>query len=52
MRLGVDLKYTLRINKRIKNVRVYRTLKKASQDINIVTKLFIRIFNPPKKEEG
>lgn len=44
-------KYTVRINKRVKNVHVYKVLKKTTGNVNLLTKIFIRVFAPKKKEE-
>ncbi len=45
------MKYAIRVNKRVRNFRVYKVLKKTSGNVNIVTKIFIRIFSGRKKEE-
>lgn len=45
------MQYAVRINKRVKNVRVFTVLKKTSGNVNIVTKLFIRIFAGKKKDK-
>jgi hypothetical protein len=44
-------KYMVRVNRRVKNVHIYKVLKKRTGNINILTKLFIRIFAPKRKEE-
>ncbi len=44
-------KYTVRVNKRIKNVNIYKVLKRSSGNTNLLTKIFIRIFAGKKKEE-
>jgi hypothetical protein len=44
-------KYMVRVNRRVKNVHIYKVLKRSSGNINVVTKLFMRIFTPKKKEE-
>ena len=46
------MKYTVRINKKIKYARVYRVLKKTSGETNLLTKVFMRIFLGKKKEES
>ncbi len=43
--------YKVRINRRLRNVQVYATLKKTSGNINFLTKLVMRIFVRKKKEE-
>ena len=46
------MEYRVKINKRAqKDIHIYKILKKTSGNINIVTKLFIRIFSGNKKEE-
>ena len=45
------MKYAIRVNKRVRNFRVYKVLKKTIGNVNIVTKIFIRIFSGRKKEE-
>ncbi len=45
------MKYAIRVNKRVRNFRVYKVLKKTSGNVKIVTKIFIRIFSGRKKEE-
>ena len=43
--------YKVRINKRIKNIRVYAILKKTTGNVNAMTKLFMKIFERGKKEK-
>ena len=45
------MKYSVRINKSVRNVHVYRVLKKTSGNVNVLTKLFISVFSRGKKEE-
>jgi hypothetical protein len=40
------MKYYARVNKRIRDVQVYNTVKKIGEKENFMTKLFIRVFNP------
>ena len=42
----MSMKYYARVNRRIRNVRVYHTINKVGEKENALTKLFIRIFNP------
>ena len=46
------MKYTVRINKKIKYARVYRVMKKTSGNVNLLTRIFMRIFLGKKKEES
>lgn len=45
------MKYSVRINTRVKNAHVYKVIKKTSGNVNLLTKIFIRIFVGKKKEE-
>ncbi len=45
------MKYLIRINTRVRNVRIYSILKKTSGNVNFLTKLFMRVFAGVKKEE-
>lgn len=45
------MKYVVKVNKRVRNIHVYKIIKKTSGNVNIATKLFIRIFAGKKKEE-
>lgn len=44
-------RYIVRVNRRVKNVRIYKVVKKLSGNTNLLTKVFLRIFAPRKKEE-
>lgn len=41
----------MRVNKKIRNVRVYTIQKNIIVKENVLTRLFMRIFNPEKKEK-
>jgi hypothetical protein len=43
--------YQVRLNKRIKNVRVYKIIKKIGRRDNVITKLFLKAFNQGNKSE-
>jgi hypothetical protein len=43
--------YPIRINKRIRNMRVYSIKKRVGKNEGFMTKLFIRLFNQGKKDE-
>jgi len=45
------MRYSVRINRRVRNTQVYKVLKKQSGSPNALTKLFISMFNRKKKEE-
>ncbi|MCW6159722.1 MAG: hypothetical protein LVQ95_01375 [Candidatus Micrarchaeales archaeon] len=45
------MRYSIRINKKMRNIRVYAIVKKVQGNPNILTKLFMRIFAGRKKEE-
>jgi hypothetical protein len=45
------MQYNIRVNRRIRNVKVYRIIKKMEKGPNPLTKLFIKIFSGKKKEE-
>lgn len=45
------MKYTIRINKRVKNIHIYKVVKRTTGNVNLLTKVFIRIFTGKKKEE-
>ncbi len=45
------MRYSIRINKKVKNVKVFRVVKKTSGNVNLLTKFFIKIFAGKKKEE-
>lgn len=38
------MKYKIRINKRVRYIRVYKVLSHAGERTNALTRLFIRIF--------
>lgn len=40
------MRYSIRINKRVREVRVYVTLKRLERSDNALTRIFSRIFNP------
>ena len=42
--------YRIRINERVRNVKVVHIIKRLSGNPNILTRLFIRIFAGKKKE--
>jgi hypothetical protein len=42
--------YPIRINKRIRNIRVYTIKKRLGRGEGLMTKLFIRLFNQGKKD--
>jgi hypothetical protein len=44
------MRYNIRVNKRIRDVRVYKVLKKTEGNANLLTKLFIKVFAGRKKE--
>ncbi|MDE1833049.1 MAG: hypothetical protein KGH58_01380 [Candidatus Micrarchaeota archaeon] len=43
--------YTVRVNKRLRYIKVYAVKQKVGQRETFMTKFFTRIFNP-KKGEG
>ncbi|MDE1810636.1 MAG: hypothetical protein KGH66_01160 [Candidatus Micrarchaeota archaeon] len=43
--------YSVRVNKRLRYIKVYAIKQKVGQHETVVTKFFTRIFNPKKKEE-
>lgn len=45
------MKYAVRINKRVRNVHVYRMMKKTRGNVNVFTKLFLRIFASKERQE-
>ncbi len=45
------MQYNIRVNRRIRNVKVYRVVKKLEKGPNPLTKLFIKLFAGRKKEE-
>ncbi|HUC38688.1 MAG TPA: hypothetical protein VL944_00985 [Candidatus Acidoferrum sp.] len=45
------MKYVVRINKRVRYLKTYTIVKKVGPQPNLLTKLFIKIFNK-KEEEG
>ena len=45
------MRYSIRINKRTKNIRVYMIVKRMQGNPNVLTKLFMKIFAGRKKEE-
>ncbi len=45
------MRYSVRINRRVKNVHIYSVVKRTSGNVNLMTKIFLRIFAPRKKEE-
>lgn len=38
------MKYKIRINKRVRYIRVYKVILRAGERTNALTKLFIKIF--------
>ena len=44
------MKYSIRINTRVKNTHVYKILKRTTGNTNLITKIFIRIFAGKKEE--
>ena len=44
--------YRVRLNRKVRNIKVYDVLKKSGQGQNFITKLFMRIFAQKKTEEG
>ena len=46
------MKYYIKINKKIRNVRVYAILKKVGGNQNFLTDIFLKIFNRPKSSEA
>ncbi|MGI0134225.1 MAG: hypothetical protein ACREBW_04625 [Candidatus Micrarchaeaceae archaeon] len=45
------MKYAVRINKRIKNVRVYAVMKRVGSHENFMTRLFTSAFSRHQKEQ-
>lgn len=45
------MRYAVRINRKTKNVRVYKVLKRTTGNVNIATKLFMTLFSGRKKKE-
>lgn len=45
------MRYSIRINKRTRNIRVYTVVKRIGSNPNVLTKLFMKIFAGKKKEE-
>lgn len=43
------MKYNVRINKKVKYMKVYTLLKKIGNNENFLTKLFIKIFTKNKQ---
>lgn len=43
------MKYKIRINKRVRYIKVYKVLIRAGEHTNALTKLFIRIFSGKSK---
>lgn len=43
--------YQARINKKVKNVKVYVVLNRIGQRENFLTKLFIKMFGQERKRE-
>ncbi len=43
--------YTIRINKRVRNVKVYSVKKRVGKSEGFMTKLFIKLFNQGRKNE-
>jgi hypothetical protein len=46
------MKYYARVNKRIRDVHVYNTVKRIGGSENFLTKLFVRIFNPKEAKSA
>lgn len=46
------MRYSIRINRRVRNTRVYTVVKRIEGNPNILTKFFIRVFSGRKREEG
>ena len=44
--------YRVRLNKKVRNIRVYHLLKKSGQGQNVITRLFMRIFVKKKGDEA
>ncbi|HVC58603.1 MAG TPA: hypothetical protein VND15_03970 [Candidatus Acidoferrales bacterium] len=44
--------YTVRVNKRLRYIKVYAIKQKVGHHDTFMTKFFTKIFNPAKKEEG
>lgn len=43
--------YKVRVNKRIRNIKVYNVLKRKGEKPNFLTTLFMKLFLGNKKEE-
>lgn len=46
------MKYVIRMNKRIRDIRVYIIAQRLVKQENSLTKLFMKFFNPKKNERG
>ncbi len=44
--------YRVRLNRKVRNIRVYTLLKKSGAKQNAITKLFMQIFAGKKSEEA
>jgi hypothetical protein len=44
--------YKMRINKRIRNIRVYKMLKRSGKRPNLITLLFMKAMAGRGKDEG
>jgi hypothetical protein len=44
------MRYSVRINKRVRNTQVYKVIKKSAGNPNLVTKFFMKVFAGRKKE--
>ena len=45
------MKYSVRINKRVRNTQVYKVLKKSAGNPNLATRFFMKLLQGKKKEE-
>ncbi|MCL5430056.1 MAG: hypothetical protein M1504_01095 [Candidatus Marsarchaeota archaeon] len=39
------MRYSVRINKKIRNVRVYTIVKKVTGNSSVLTKIFLKVFS-------
>jgi hypothetical protein len=44
--------YRVRLNKKVRNIKVFTMLIKSGQAQNIITRLFMRVFIKKKSEEA
>lgn len=46
------MKYVVRINKRVKYLRTYNIVKRVGGNENLITKMFVKLFNRKKNERN